>query len=215
MAVSVSFLEGWCLSGTPVGSCYHWWLTNLELALINYLFIWAVTVSTSLLCYALKWAGHNNNWYIFLLFHFVCQYIEEYLSCNPSFCHKLSLHIWCQNKNDCTIAVKSNGASIKAKCHIEQWKKASPETHNVHEARDLKSSEVWAPLKRRKIAADENIRSLWSDEDTIMFLKLTHETINVIFPSCFPHCYEVLSFHHVILLYYSLVFSNGVMVPHW
>lgn len=41
-------------------------------------------------------------------------------------------------------------------------------------------------LWRQKMAADENIGSVWTGDETIMFLKLKHETsINAIFPSCF------------------------------
>ncbi len=36
------------------------------------------------------------------------------------------------------------------------------------------------------MAADENIRSVWTNEETVTFLKLVHETqINALFPSCF------------------------------
>ena len=46
------------------------------------------------------------------------------------------------------------------------------------------------------IAADENIRSVWSDEETVTFLKWIHETnINVIFPSCFLH-----ALRHLLLI---------------
>lgn len=43
-------------------------------------------------------------------------------------------------------------------------------------------------LKRRIMLADENIGSVWNDEETLKFLKLIHETnIIAVFPPCFVH----------------------------
>lgn len=48
--------------------------------------------------------------------------------------------------------------------------------HEWLERHGLTWTSLKLQLKRLKIAADEIVRSLWSDEDTVTFLKLLHET---------------------------------------
>ena len=80
------------------------------------------------------------------------------------------------------------------------------------------STDASSPLRRGKMAADENIRSARTDEGTLMLLRLMHEmNLNVIFPALFPHCFLLAEvglhcFNSVISLVNFLFFS-GLMAP--
>ncbi len=95
------------------------------------------------------------------------------------------------------------GVFIKRKCDQVQWKQIQEINNDVHEAS--------AQLTTHK---SEHIRCVWSDEETLTFLKLIHETnINAVMISrFFPNIWGLTG---TLKSHCVLFFCNGIMAPDW
>lgn len=108
-----------------------------------------------------------------------------------------------QLKNEKQIKTGKVGALTKAKCN-RKW-----QNHDVHEECDLN-------VRILKIVADENIRFVWRDEETVTFLKSTHATnIYSIFLSHFLHCFPQFLALLITSSHCALCLCFCLLAPDW
>ncbi len=106
------------------------------------------------------------------------------------------------------------GLLLKAKCDKVQWKQTWRRNHDLNWSVWLKDP-LKPPLhwRDKKAAADGNIRSVWSDEETVTFLKSIHETnINVIFSSFFLHWFSPFEVVPSLLHFFCFI---GTQLENW